>query len=49
MPFDRLVSALYPLDRYTEALSHAAEAGPRGAVRVAFDMRDERRRGLPSG
>ena len=48
-PLEGLVSALYPLDRYTEALLHAAEAGPRGAVRVAFDMRGERRRGLPEG
>ena len=44
--FDRLVSALYPLHRYKEALSHAAEAGRRGAVKVAFDMRDERHRGI---
>ena len=44
--FDRLVSALYPLDRYTEALSHAAEAGRRGAVKIAFDMREERHRGI---
>ncbi len=47
VPFDRLVSATYPLDRYHDALRHAAEAGRRGAVKVAFDMRDERRRGLP--
>jgi len=37
--FDRLVSALYPLDRYVEALSHAAEAGRRGGVKIAFDLR----------
>lgn len=43
--FDRLVSALYPLHRYADALSHAAEAGRRGAVKIAFDMRNERRRG----
>ncbi len=47
VPFDRMVSALYPLDRYTEAITHAAEAGTRGAVKVAFDMRQERRRGFP--
>lgn len=44
--FDRLVSALYPLRRYEDALSHAAEAGRRGAVKIAFDMRAERRRGI---
>ncbi len=37
--FDRLVSALYPLDRYVDALGHAAEAGRRGGVKIAFDMR----------
>jgi hypothetical protein len=35
----RLVSATYPLERYREAISHAAEAGSRGAVKVAFDLR----------
>ncbi|HMS89861.1 MAG TPA: zinc-binding dehydrogenase [Acidimicrobiales bacterium] len=35
----RLVSATYPLSRYTEAIEHAATAGPRGAVKVAFDLR----------
>ena len=44
--FDRLVSALYPLDRYVDALSHAGEAGRRGAVKIAFDMRNERHRGI---
>lgn len=39
----RLVSATYPLDRYKDALRHAAEAGPRGAVKIAFDLRDEKR------
>ena len=43
--FDRLVSAAYPLRRYTDALGHAAEAGRRGAVKIVFDMRQERRRG----
>ena len=38
----RMVSATYPLDRYTEALSHAANAGRRGAVKVAFDLRTEK-------
>ena len=41
----RLVSALYPLDRFPDALDHAANAGSRGAVRIAFDLRQERGRG----
>ncbi len=36
---ERLVSATYPLGRYTEAIDHAANAGARGAVKVAFDLR----------
>jgi threonine dehydrogenase-like Zn-dependent dehydrogenase len=40
----RLVSATYPLSRYREAVEHAAEAGRRGAVKVAFDLRDEKER-----
>ncbi len=39
---DRLVSAMYPLDRWREAIEHAADAGRRGAVKVAFDLRSER-------
>ncbi|MDP9072173.1 MAG: zinc-binding dehydrogenase [Actinomycetota bacterium] len=39
---DRLVSALYPLERYREAIDHAAHAGARGAVKVAFDLRDRK-------
>lgn len=39
----RLVSATYRLDDYREAIRHAAEAGPRGAVKVAFDLRSEKR------
>jgi threonine dehydrogenase-like Zn-dependent dehydrogenase len=38
----RLVSATYPLHRFAEALAHAAEAGRRGAVKIAFDLRSER-------
>lgn len=34
----RLVSATYPIDRYVDALDHAAHAGTRGAVKVAFDL-----------
>jgi threonine dehydrogenase-like Zn-dependent dehydrogenase len=40
-----LVSALYPLDRYEEAVAHAGAAGRRGAVKVAFDLRN--RKGRP--
>jgi hypothetical protein len=40
----RLVSATYPLSRYTEAIAHAADAGALGAVRVAFDLRNEKER-----
>ena len=40
----RLLSATYPLSRFTEALDHAANAGSRGAVRVAFDLRGEKER-----
>ena len=40
----RLVSATYPLRRYEEAIAHAASAGSRGAVKIAFDLRSERER-----
>ena len=40
----RLVSATYPLDRFTDAIQHAAEAGRRGAVKIAFDLRTEKDR-----
>ncbi|HEX2119019.1 MAG TPA: zinc-binding dehydrogenase [Acidimicrobiales bacterium] len=40
----RLVSASYALDRYREAIDHAANAGSRGAVKVVFDLRGERGR-----
>ena len=48
VPFDRMVSATYPLKRYRDAIDHAANAGARGGVKIAFDLRDERRRGLPT-
>ena len=48
VPFDRMLSATYPLTRYVEAVAHAAEAGRRGAVKVAFDLRDEKHR-MPPG
>jgi threonine dehydrogenase-like Zn-dependent dehydrogenase len=34
-----LVSATYRLDDYAEAIVHAANAGPRGAIKVCFDLR----------
>ena len=40
----RLVTATYPLERYEDALAHAAEAGRRGAVKVAFDLREAKER-----
>jgi threonine dehydrogenase-like Zn-dependent dehydrogenase len=40
-----LVSATYPLERYEEAIAHAGAAGRRGAVKVAFDLRQ--RKGTP--
>ena len=42
---ERLVSATYPLARYEDAIAHAAEAGRRGAVKIAFDLRSEKERG----
>lgn len=36
----RLVTQTYSLRRYTDAITHAAEAGRRGAVKIAFDMRE---------
>jgi threonine dehydrogenase-like Zn-dependent dehydrogenase len=41
---ERLVSATYPLDRYRDAIEHAADAGRRGSVKIAFDLRAERER-----
>jgi threonine dehydrogenase-like Zn-dependent dehydrogenase len=41
---ERLVSACYPLERFREAIDHAAAAGRRGATKIAFDLRDERER-----
>ena len=35
----RLVSARYPLERFADAIAHAANAGRRGAVKVVFDLR----------
>jgi threonine dehydrogenase-like Zn-dependent dehydrogenase len=41
---ERLLSATYPLDHYVDAIGHAANAGRRGAVKVAFDLRGEKKR-----
>ncbi|MEN9800984.1 MAG: hypothetical protein RLZ37_109 [Actinomycetota bacterium] len=38
---DRLVSATYRLESYSEALAHAANSGRRGAVKIAFDLRSD--------
>jgi threonine dehydrogenase-like Zn-dependent dehydrogenase len=38
----RLVSATYPLTRFEEAVAHAGNAGRRGAVKIAFDLSDQR-------
>jgi len=40
----RLVSARYPLSRYTDAIAHAADAGRRGAVKITFDPRTPERK-----
>ncbi|HET6875547.1 MAG TPA: zinc-binding dehydrogenase [Acidimicrobiales bacterium] len=41
---ERLVSAAYPLDRFADAIDHAAHAGGRGATKIVFDLRNEKRR-----
>ncbi len=38
---EQLVSASYRLDDHVDAIAHAASAGRRGAVKVAFDLRDD--------
>ena len=35
----RMVSATYRLDEYDTAIAHAANVGPRDAIKIAFDMR----------
>ncbi len=40
----RLLSQTYPLSEYRDAIEHAASAGRRGAVKIAFDLRGEKRR-----
>ncbi len=36
---ERLLSATYRLDDHADAIAHAATAGPRGAIKIAFDLR----------
>ena len=45
----QLVSARYPLERYEEAIGHAAAAGRRGGVKIVFDLRRRPRRGRGVG
>ena len=40
----RRVSATYSLDHHGEAIAHASAAGRRGATKVVFDLRGEKRR-----
>jgi threonine dehydrogenase-like Zn-dependent dehydrogenase len=40
----RLVSRTYRLDRYADAITHAADAGRRGAVKIAVDLRSPEER-----
>jgi threonine dehydrogenase-like Zn-dependent dehydrogenase len=40
----RLVTTSYALADYKDAIAHAATAGRRGAVKVAFDLRQEKER-----
>jgi len=40
---EELVSATYPLADYAAAVRHADQAGRRGSIKIAFDLRDERR------
>ena len=39
----RLVSARYPLGRFAAAIDHAAHAGARGAVKIAFSPQERSR------
>jgi threonine dehydrogenase-like Zn-dependent dehydrogenase len=39
---ERLLSATYRLEDHVDAIAHAAAAGRRGAIKIAFDMREER-------
>ncbi len=37
---ERLLSATYRLDEHVDAIAHASAAGRRGAVKIAFDIRE---------
>ena len=37
----QLVSELFPLAEYRTAIEHASQAGPRGLIKVAFDLREK--------
>lgn len=39
---ERMLSATYRLDDHVDAIAHAAAAGRRGAIKIAFDLRDEK-------
>ena len=39
---ERLLSATYRLDDHVDAIAHAAAAGRRGAVKIAFDLREDK-------
>ena len=37
----QLVSEVFPLAEYQTAIEHAAQAGPRGLIKIAFDVRED--------
>ena len=37
----QLVSEVFPLAEYQTAIEHAAQAGPRGLIKIAFDLRED--------
>jgi threonine dehydrogenase-like Zn-dependent dehydrogenase len=39
---ERLLSATYRLDDHVDAIAHAAAAGRRGAIKIAFDLTEEK-------
>jgi hypothetical protein len=39
---ERWLSATYRLADHNKAIAHAAEAGRRGAIKIAFDLRESR-------
>ncbi len=41
---ERLVTTRYTIDRFEDAIAHAAQAGRRGAVKIVFDLRSEKDR-----